>query len=72
MIVFYSLGGVGWGRNLGCHGYLDQMFDGEPFPWIFRLLALEVDDILAGVFATSPLAGFVVELDIGRLQLLIG
>ena len=72
MIVFYSLGGVGWGRNLGCHGFLDQMFDGELLPWISRLLALEVDDILAGVFATSPFAGFVVELDIGQLQLLIG
>ena len=72
MIVFYSLGGVGWGRNLGCHGYLDQMFDGEPFPWIPRLLVLGVGGILAGLFATFPFAGFVVELDIGRLQLLIG
>ena len=68
------MGGAGWDRNLGCHGFLDQMFDGELLPWIFyfHLLALEVDDILAGVFATSPRAGFVVEPDIGQLQLLIG
>ena len=74
MIVFYSLGGVSWDRNLGCRGFLDQMFDDELLPCIcyFGLVALEVGDILAGLFAASPLVGFVVELDIGQLQLLIG
>ena len=74
MIVFYSLGGVSWGRSLGCHGFLDQMFD-DKLPLLLYhsgLIALGVGDILAGLFVVSPLVDFVVELDIVQLPLLIG
>ena len=68
------MGGASWDRNLECRDFLDQSFDGELLPWIFyfHLRALEVDDILVGVFVMSPRAGVVVELDIGQLQLSIG
>ena len=73
MIFSYSLGGVDWDRSLGCHGFVGQMFDDEPLLFVCRFgLIRGVGDILAGVFVVSPLAGFVVDLDIGQLQLLIG
>ena len=73
MIVFYSLGGVSWDRSLGCHGFLDQMFDDELLLYVYCSgLIRVVGDILAGLFAVLPPVDFVVDVDIGQLQLLVG